>query len=197
VAIRVTSKSDSGASTCRCSVGSLAVRKIVAVVSTCVSIFFLSPDLARSQNFQIGKISVCYNNLTDKSSSCSEVASPFIDLDRSKFANSRLYVSLAIICGPDAVTFLKANGFLPVNVAVWKDGTRKSDIPVGILQDDWDANATSLTGLFNDQGSFPWRTRFNVNVYGIKSVDLEVTDAQKGVAYVGREPARLKISFAN
>jgi hypothetical protein len=82
-------------------------------------------------------------------------------------------------------------------VAVWKDGSRKSDIPIGILQDEWDAHVASLTGLFNDQGNFPWRTRFNVSLSGIKSIDIEITDAQKRVAYMGRDPARLKISFAN
>ena len=151
---------------------------------------------AQSQNFEIGKISVCYNVLKEKSSPCLEVSS-LTDLDRSKFANNRVYVSLAITCGPDAMASLKTNGFLPVNVAVWKDGSRKSDIPIGILQDDWDSNSSSLTGLFSDQGSFPWRTRFNVGLLGARSIDLEITDSQKRVAYIGREPARLKISFAN
>ena len=172
------------------------IRRIVAAFSTGALALLIWPDLAHSQNFQIGRISVCYNNLIEKSSPCSELSS-LTDLDRSKFANDRVSVSLAITCGPDAVAFLKANGFLPVNVAVWKDGSRKSDIPIGIVQDDWDANATSLTGLFNDQGSFPWRTRFNVSLSGIKSIDLEITDAQKRVAYIGRDPARLKISFMN
>jgi hypothetical protein len=171
--------------------------RTISTISACLFGLVVWPVMAHAQNFQIGKVSVCYNSLKDSASSCSEVSSPFTDLDRRKFSNNRIYVSLTIICGPDAVAFLKANGFLPVNVAVWKDGSRKSDIPIGLFQDDWDDNGASLTGLFNDQGSFPWRTRFNVNLYGAKSIDLEITDAQKAVAYVGREPARLKISFAN
>jgi len=175
---------------------SFVIRRVVAAFSIGAVVTLMWPVLAHSQNFQIGKISVCYNTLTEKSSPCSEVPS-LTDLDRNKFANNRVYVSLAITCGPDAVAFLKANGFLPVNVAVWKDGARKSDIPIGIFQDDWDANATSLIGLYGDQGSFPWRTRFNVSLYGVNSIDLEITDAQKRVAYIGGEPARLKMSFAN
>jgi hypothetical protein len=50
---------------------------------------------------------------------------------------------------------------------------------------------------FNDQGNFSWRTRFNVSLSGNQSIKLEIVDAQESVAYVGKEPARREISFAN
>ena len=168
-----------------------------AVLMLFVCVFAFCPPAAQCQNFQIGKISVCYNSLAQSSSACAEVSPPFEGLDKSKFSNSRLYVALTVVFGKDVLDFLKTNGVLNVNVAVWKDGTRKSDIPIGIRQDDWDAHGASITDVLNDQGSFPWRTRFNISLSEVKSVEFEITDSQKLVAYMGRDPARLKISFAN
>lgn len=177
---------------------SILFARTLASVSACLLCFLMCPDAAHGQNFEIGKISVCYNALSQKSSPCSEATSPFVNLDRRKFSSNRVYVSLTLFCGPEAVAYLKANGFLPVNVGVWKDGLRrKGDIPIGILQDDWDTNGDALTQVFNNQGSFSWRTRFNVSLVGVQSVKLEIVDAQQALAYVGKEPARLEISFSN
>lgn len=182
---------------CDGSAVSFAFPRLLTWFVACSLFFLMWSGAARCQNFQVGKISICYNKLSDKSSPCSEVGPSFVDLDRRKFSANRIYVSLIIVCGADAVAFLKANGFLPVNVGVWKDNVRKSNIPIGILQDDWDTNGTTFMDTFNDQGNFSWRTRFNVSLSGNQSIKLEIVDAQESVAYVGKEPARREISFAN
>jgi hypothetical protein len=148
------------------------------------------------QNFRIGKVSVCRNILKDVSAACAEVPPPFGNLDRKTFQGGRVYVALLLVCEKEAVSFLSDNGFLPVNVTVWKDGERrKSDIPIGLSQDDWDTNSDAFKTLFATQGNFTWRTRFNVGL--ADTIEFEITDYRKNLAYVGRDPARFTLTFGN
>jgi hypothetical protein len=170
-------------------------RAIGIPLSACILLLFAGASPAQSQAFRVGNISVCYNKTTNLGS-CSQVDPPFENLKRSRFANRRLYVLLTVICESNALSFLTDNGYLPVNVAVWKDGNRKKgDIPIGIKQDDWDDDEMKLKGVVATEGSFPWRTHFNVSVSDAKSIQMEITDGQRNVVYREREPARFTLTF--
>ena len=167
----------------------------IPVAAVCLLWLILQTSPASSQTFRVDKVSLCTNALSDWSSPCMEVSPPYEGLDRNNFANNRVYVKLAIACEDRALSFLKSNGFLPVYVAVWKDGTRKPDIPVGIAEVDWDRNSNSWISSSAQDGKFVWATFFYVGLFDFKSIELQIVDAQKVLVYVGAAPARAELRF--
>jgi hypothetical protein len=131
-------------------------------------------------------------------SSCSEVQPPFQDLDKRLFSAGRIYFTLTITCESEALSFLAANDYLPVNVAVWRNGTRQdNDIPIGITQQNWAVQSSALRGLAASQGGFPWRTYFDLQLAKTRSIDIQISSSRDAFVLFGTEPARLHLSFAN
>ncbi|MBP1299776.1 hypothetical protein [Bradyrhizobium elkanii] len=151
---------------------------------------------AKGQSFRVETIKFCYNKVSDISANCVPVEAPFQGLDRNKFAASNIYVLVSIACEDSALSFLKQTYTLPVIASFTRNGNRY-EISKGILQDDWDSNGDALTNLYQTQGRFPWRTRFSIGISGTSSIELQIVDARKNVVYIGHEPARFLISFAN
>ncbi len=149
---------------------------------------------ASAQSFRVTQIKVC-NNYANRI--CAEIMPPLNNLDRRRFPRGRVYIAVTISCEDEALSFLNANDFLPVNAAIWKNGSRKDDIPIGITQEHWEVQGPALTVSAADQGSFPWRTNFNLQITDVRSIDIEISSAQGQVAFVGSSPARLNLTFAN
>jgi hypothetical protein len=173
----------------------LASRLPVAF-SACVFCLLVATVPAFSQTFRVEKVRVCSNAITDWTSPCTEIAPPFDNLDRSFFANNRLYVQLRIACEKPALDFLQSNFFLPIYVVVWKDGAKKPDIPLPISQTDWAKNGGAWSSMVNQDGGFPWVTFFDVGLFDFKSVEFQIVDDKRVVAYIGTEPARFALKFS-
>jgi hypothetical protein len=151
---------------------------------------------AQGQSFRIETIRFCYNKLKDVSSICTPVEQSLQGLDRTKFAANNVYVIVSIVGEDSALNFLRQTYTLPVIASFIRNGNRY-EISRGIEQDDWDNNGDALTNLYQTDGRFSWRTRFSIGISGANSIELQIVDARRNVAYVGREPARFTISFAN
>ena len=115
------------------------------------------------------------------------------------FNGSTIYFVATIIVEPQAISFLRANGYLPVNIVVWRDGTRVGGtIQAGISEDNWSLNRTALLEeVTANNGYFSWNTHFYVLASQARSVEVELTDAQGNVVYTDRNPVRIDINFAN
>jgi hypothetical protein len=170
-----------------------------AMFATAVSAFFGGTIPGFCQNFRVQAIMVCSNTLTSIDSPCTEVKAPFDNLDKRQFSNNRVHFKLTINCEKEGLSFIDSNdNVLPVYIAVWKDGGRKKgDLSVGITQDRWEQDGNALRNLLDQNGNFPWRTRFNLGLDGVRTVAIQVNDAQKNVTFIGRTPARLELSFSN
>ena len=161
-------------------------------------VFFTAVVPASGQIFRVKKIMVCSNQLTSINSPCAEVAPPFYNLDRTKFANKRLSVKVWITGEKEALSFIENNdNVLPVNVAIWKDRVRRdANIDIGITQEKWDQDGAALKASVLEQGDFTWRTHFNVNLSDFRTVAIEINDAYDAITFIGRDPARLNFSFS-
>jgi hypothetical protein len=153
-------------------------------------------ERAEAQTFRISKLRVCssyVNNL------CTEVPPPYDALDRRKFPAGRVHVAFVLQCGKPALDFLTEHEFLPVNVAVWVNGIRSSDIPAGITQDKCADQGAQLIEAHEELGQFPWRTRFNMRFRAeISTISFEIQDGQQQfVITESEQPARLTLKFTN
>lgn len=176
-----------------------AIDRLVASLVTLLAACGLSlPVPAFAQTFQVDKVSVCSNRVTDWSSPCSEVGPPFQVLDRKVFVDSNVYVKVSVTCADRALSVLRENYTFPIYATVWKDGTKKPDIFIGIAESDWSKNASAWINMVSSQaGSFHWVTFFSVGLFDFKTIEFQIVDAQKNVAYVNGAPARVTLKFAN
>jgi hypothetical protein len=159
-------------------------------------LFIFNGEQAEAQSFRITKFRVCSSYANQF---CTEVPPPYEALDRRKFTAGRVHVALVLLCEQQALNFLTQREFLPVNVAVWVNGIRSpADIPIGITQEKWAEQGAKLTGVYAENGQFPWRTNFNMYLdREIRSLSVEIQDAQQQVVFNEGEPARLTLRFSN
>jgi hypothetical protein len=152
----------------------------------------------QAQSYQVAQLALC-RNAAKEVSACAQILPPFNKLDRGVFNGSTIYFVATIIVEPQAISFLRANGYLPVNIVVWRDGTRVGGtIQAGISEDNWSLNRTALLEeVTANNGYFSWNTHFYVLASQARSVEVELTDAQGNVVYTDRNPVRIDINFAN
>jgi len=153
---------------------------------------------AAAQLFRTSPVSVCSNKIKVKTDRCSEVSPPLESLKKTVFPNQRIDFKLIILGDQQAITYLQKNGFLPVKIAVWRDGFRKdTDISIDLSQDDWDSEGDKLVAEFRESGQFTWRTHFYVNINNAQSISIEINDAFGTNVQSAGAPARLAIGFSN
>jgi hypothetical protein len=153
---------------------------------------------AAAQSFQTSRISVCSNIIRGNSDRCNEVSAPLVELKRTAFPNKRIDFKLIVIGQEQALTYLQQNGFLPIKVAVWRDGFRRgADTPIDIEQEDWDSERDRWATDVNENGQFTWRTFFYVNINDARSISIEINDGSGTVVQAAGNPARIAISFSN
>ncbi|WP_137043111.1 hypothetical protein [Pseudolabrys sp. FHR47] len=153
---------------------------------------------ARSQDFQTGKVFVCANGIKSRTDACNEILPPFNNLDRRIFRNKRVDFKFTVFGRGEAFDNLQRKNYLPVRVAVWRDGIRKDDdIALDISQRDWDAYAEELSGQFAEDGQFAWRTFFHINLHDAKTISIEINNAQGRTVSGDGKPARVSLGFQN
>lgn len=153
---------------------------------------------AHSQDFQTGKVFVCANGIKSRTDACNEIVPPFSNLDRRSFRNKRVDFKFTIFGRSGAFSHLQSNNYLPVRVAVWRDGIRKDDdIALDISQRDWDAHGEELSGQFTEDGQFSWRTFFHINLHDAKTISIEINNAEGRTVAGDGKPARLSLDFQN
>jgi len=154
---------------------------------------------ARSQDFETSKIFVCSNMIKSRTDVCREVVPPFDNLDRRSFPSKRVDFKFTILGRGEALGHLQSKNYLPATIAVWRDRIRikKNDIPLGINQSEWDANADELNAQFAEDGQFRWRTFFHINLHDVKKISIEINNAQGRTVPGDGGPARLSLGFIN
>jgi hypothetical protein len=119
-------------------------------------------------------------------------------MDRRAFRNDRMDFKFTIFGQEKALAYLRSKNYLPVRIAVWRDGIRKDDdIALDISQSDWDANSDALTGEFAEDGQFKWRTFFHINLLDATTFRIEINDAQDNTVVSEGNPARLSLAFGD
>jgi hypothetical protein len=138
------------------------------------------PRAARCQNFQVDRIDICSNELSDASTSCNVVRPPYENLSRRQFNIEQIYVRLVIRCNQACIDFIVKNeGVLPIKVAVWKDGISHNynDKNIGIGQANWNTDGAKFLATAAADGSFAWRTFFYVSLGSFQSLEFAISDA--------------------
>jgi hypothetical protein len=119
-------------------------------------------------------------------------------LDKRSFPSGRIYFAVTLLFDSETISFLANNEFLPVNAAVWRNGFRDdNDIFFGMMQDRWAEQGSNLTSAVRDQTIYPWPTHFNLRIDGARSIDIQITATRDAFVYMGTQPARLRVTFAN
>ena len=163
-----------------------------------VAAFCLASTSVFSQNFRVQKIQICANSVLSVDSPCVEVKPPFDNLSRTTFAKSRIDFKIWIAIDGSSLEFIeKNNSVLPVNIAIWRDGSRlDADTNIGITQEKWEQDGAMLAAAVAEHGGTLWRTRGNVQIAGARTIRIEVHDALDIQTSLGNEPARISFQFS-
>lgn len=194
---RVTGAADHG-----CNAGAAPAggyRRSIAGLLFIISIGVIGGSLpVYSQNFQVGKISVCADPIRSRDDPCKEVVPPLSNLKRSTFAAGRIDFKFTVLGNRDAIEYLRSKNFLPVKVGVWRNGFKQAGtIALDISQTDWAAKSGELNAQFEHDGQFRWRSFFHVDLRDSGRISINISNVRGKTVSSDRTPARVSLGLSD